>query len=72
MAVKISSYPVARDYRVDCITREDDLGNKSYEIAVVFETLGLTVESFKNIKNPKDANVRFKETMEKYKTICFM
>lgn len=69
LSVKISSYPVARDYRIDCVTHEDFHGKKTYDVDVVFETLGIAIESFRGMERADEANACFKKMRSKYEGI---
>ena len=69
MSQKTTSYKIASDYFIDCITKEDVFGNKLYSVDVMFEPLGILVYTNKGIKTPEEANKCFKKMVAMYKGI---
>lgn len=65
--ISSSEYKVARDYSIWCITRVSESGSKSYDILVVFDTLGITIEEVKGITDASVANSHFKRIASKYR-----
>lgn len=65
--ISSSEYKVARDYSILCITRVSESGSKSYDILVVFDTLGITIEEVRGITDASVANSHFKRIASKYR-----
>ena len=65
--ISSSKYRVARDYSILCITRVSESGSKSYDILVVFDTLGITIEEVTGITDASVANSYFKQIASKYR-----
>lgn len=65
--VSSSEYKVASDYSILCITRVSESGSKSYDILVVFDTLGITIEEVRGITDASVANSHFKRIASKYR-----
>ena len=65
--VSSTEYKVARDYSIQCITRVSETGSKSFDILVVFDTLGLIIEEISGITDASVANSHFKRIASKYR-----
>lgn len=67
---EVKRYDLGNGWGIDCITHID-FGEKSYEINVVMLCVPWeeVVHSIKKIKDPAEANQKFKELVERYKKL---